>query len=294
MAKIMVTPRPSVLKKFLEAEGKTFEEVAAALQMSRATLRRINDGKPVKDETLRNVADHLRKPVSHFLCERPQVVSSDQSGDKLLVERTIGSVTMASILLRRLDGEQFRYLANLRSAIEWSLSVSKLSPRAAEILRTLESLLVEKPKKCDSNEIVIGIPGGDNFEIVISNHVVHSGRNSLSRLIEQAEKVHNFEECLKGLTEEGVFLLGSEFLYWNCRTEEAWVSGDETKKVEIYTSEYRYKIVVQGSNVSTIRASVVIGTPPPTTVPENGHMVRVDGEDLTGEFDISDYTPVPF
>lgn len=283
MAKIMVTPQPNVLKKFLRAEGKTSEEVADTLQMGRATLRRINDGKPVKDETLRKVADHLRKPVSYFLSERPQDASPDQSSSKLVIERDFGNFTSASILLRRLDGKDLRSIAR-NFPIDWTLRVSKLSSTAADTLRAIENMLFDDQEE-NSDEIVITTPGDNGLMST------RSGRRSLSSLIERLERTQSFDDLLRQLNEEGVFLLGSNFIYWRCETTEEYAGGDVAQIIDNYSSEFREKIVVQDSNVATTRVSVIIGKPPPTRGNENGRIVRVDGSELRDDFDLVNYYP---
>jgi transcriptional regulator with XRE-family HTH domain len=266
MAKKMVSPQSGALQKFLSTERKTFQDVSQALSVSRTTLRAINEGKPVKDETLRKVADFLRMPVDHFLCDTGAQPEISQNED-LIIQEEGRSGTRASILLKRMSGESFCALAKNQTSIQWRLSVSKLTPKAAEILRTIESSLLLEPEDA-SNHCVIWAPNGTLLG------------SQLSKLIEHIENAQTFEKHLESLAEDGISILGASYLYWRCQTEEETLSDRTNQVTHNYTSESRRIIVVIDSNISSMRESVFIGRPPPKDTSENGVIVKVNGFDL--------------
>lgn len=270
MAKITLTPQANVLRTLLAAQGKTLNDVAGALQMSPATLRKINSGKPVKDATLQKVADHLRTPVSHFIADDKPI--SHTEGSKLQVEsRYESGLTSATILLKRMTGDELGALARSRTPIDWRLKVSNLKPETAALLRTIEALLMDAQGE-NTDDFCLWLPDG-SFQ----------GKR-LSNLIERVEKAQTFEEHLKKLAEQGITVLGASYLYWSRETkEEYWGHGSRT--VEDYSCEDRRVIAIVDINVSTLREYILIGQTPPKSATENGHLILVNGGTLEGEFD---------
>jgi hypothetical protein len=273
MAKLVLTPQPGALKKILAAEHKTFEDVSGALQMSRVTLRAINDGKPIKDGTLQRLADFLRRPITHFLSDEKQPTANSEGDKKILIEYSNDWGTSAHVLLKRMNGADFENVMKWRTKIQWQLRVLYLSERAAELLRKIEALVKESQ---DSEErIFVKDVGTGGLQ----------GAN-LSALIDRVEGAVTFEEHLKSLAEEGIYVLGVNYLHWERQSDEHdYYRDGTTVGVDDYVCQSRQLIAVLDSSVSTMRQRISIGVIPPKNASESLSVILVNGRELDGEFD---------
>lgn len=265
MGKVMMEARPGALAELLKQQSKTQVDIADATQTSRKTIQSIMNGNPVKDTTLKKVADHLRVPVEHLLPNKsvPVVISPNVSqAETPATEKSEGDV-----LLQALDGkgilDQLDGLFLSADRIKWQVDVR---PETAAIshLRELEKIV---------------------------SHL-HSQLNNLTNFDELDYQLRRFEaideidRLLKLIRESKLALLGGSYLYWDYRSEREQVDEYYDRVIparKVYTSEHVVFLCIDGISVKSKQVSPWTGSKPPKFSPREGSEIWVNGKRLPFE-----------
>jgi len=173
MAKKKVRPRPGTLTELLNKREMTQMDAAVG-GVDRKTLRKIDRGEEVKEDTLKNVATRLRVPVDYFL----GTAEADEE---------INDPSAHTVMLRRLNGERLAELLKGERGVDWLLNVQVVDQKARKLLDELQRIAIR------------------TFPSTFTN---------LMDQLERLESVNRLSCILKELHECRLAVLGGDYLYW--------------------------------------------------------------------------------
>jgi transcriptional regulator with XRE-family HTH domain len=265
VGKVMVEARPGALAEILKRQSKTQVDIADATQTSRKTIQSIINGKPVKDTTLKKVADHLRVPIEHLLPNKsvPVVVSPNVSQ----AETPATKDSEGDVLLQTLDGkgilEELDEPFLPADRIKWQVD-ARLEPTAIPHLRELEKVVSHLHSRLKDLTNV----------------------DELDYQLRRFEAIDDIDRLLKMIRESKLNVLGGSYLYWNYFSEREQVDEYFDRIVparKVYTSEHVVCLCIDGISVKSKRVSPRAGSKPPKFSPREGPEVWVNGKRLPFE-----------
>lgn len=258
MAKIMMEARPGALSEVLKAKGKTQVDIASAMKIARKTVRRINEGLPVKDGTLKSVADYLRVPVEHLLPGDAPVPNPDASqGEGNACEPDDGS----GLLLRKLDANGIYDTIECTPQIKWTLTANPLPAELIPELRSLERAVYRL-------DDMVNLKGDWKEDV-----------GTLERELKKVEATEEIERIVSLLVKHKISILGGSHLHWDYNLEQY-----RTYEDSVYRHEYTSKVIAEfwivSGNVQSKRVRILAGFVPPKASPADGPEVYVNGKPL--------------
>src|SRR5262245_44697093 len=181
MKKQMIRARARALEEELRKKDTTQAEFAEELSMDRKTLRAINRGELVKDDTLIKVANKLRIPVQHLQETTEPSSSKDKTDQNLLHLKTARTSDIKGLLSGAVG-------------LKWRLLLDK----------------IENPL---SRDLIL------DFEKTIARWWLDLNTDAERTLSEQLERLEMglefaCENTLKELKDRSIAILGGEYLYW--------------------------------------------------------------------------------
>src|SRR5450830_1785644 len=139
MAKRLVSAEPNALIQAANSKGiMSLLAINEKTGVDRKTLKLINEGAPVKETTIKKIADKLRVPIIHLLSQRQTETlqpNSDGSSRRLyeLALQPLNAILLKEIL------EQ----VSLPNGIVWSLNLDDVSAELESQLLKFESIVQE-------------------------------------------------------------------------------------------------------------------------------------------------------
>jgi transcriptional regulator with XRE-family HTH domain len=257
MAKIKVRPHAGALSALLKRKGMTQLDAHEKTRVDRKTLLRIDRGEEVKLETLQQVAMKLQVTEEQFT--HPSSANATDDGDRL------SAVEPGNIMLRKLDAERLEELLNGVEDIRWKLNAPVRDDRARKFLEELE-VVVQKFWE----DLVHGCFPGERGKCADD-----SLRHQLSRL----ETAKDVATRLERMAEHRLALLGADYLFWDCTTEECH-REDRRWCYDNYSSSNTALLSVEPLGTQSRRVHVFQGSVPPLLAPDIETPVYVNGRRL--------------
>jgi transcriptional regulator with XRE-family HTH domain len=274
MAKINVPTRPGALFELLKNKGMTQVDAFQKTKVDRKTLLKINRGGPVKLDKLQQVANELGVPEEHLL----HAPAAEVTGDGDVPEP-------GTIMLRRLDGARLKELLNGAKTIRWHLKALVRDDASRKFLEEFEQAVENFRKQLDLN-----IP-----EAWDADPSLRFQLNLLKTADDIAARLEQF-------TEHRLSLLGGDYLFWDCASEDGENLYHNWMRVD-YRSSRTVLLSVEPSGTSSRRAPIFHGSLPPTFSPKetrNTHTtvwvngVKLPTLDDTARRFIEDDSDIPF
>ncbi len=264
MAKTLVSTIPGALTKLLRERNLTQVDLKEKSGVDVKTIRRIVLGGPVKDTTLKTVADALKIPASHL-------TQGDVTSAEIIPftrTKTDTSHNLGNEAIRVADDTQEFPLkrttaatlaASLQGAknICWRLQIQSLPPEIVTLLKRLEAAVEAWRVESNSTERA----------------------NSLSHQLELIGTSNEVQRLLDELRNSGVGVFSGTYLFW--LREEV----DEYYEIHSlsFVSEPHVLIVLHSSTSPLLRLSyrslaLKMGEPPPSSFEDyEGIRIRIDG-----------------
>lgn len=270
MAKTMIAARPGALTEILKAKNLTMVEVAQAWQFSRGTLRAIDQGRPVKSDTLAKAAKSLLVPHDHLL--PPQAVATDVRVDGVAGagapspmnpsaegSRTERHLTGTGLLVKAVGPDAIDLELLWTSRITWTVDVK--TPREAH---PLVSQL------------------GAALAVVATPHRRPDEEwGSLEHQLQEIAAWDEVKRLMTRLEEHGFHLLIGTYLRWTC--EEYRHPYEEYVTGYGYQSHLTAHLYVAPKTVKSCRIYVNEGPKPPQFSDRRGPSTYVNDRKLPRE-----------
>lgn len=255
MAKIKVHPHPGTLSQVLKRKEMTHADAKEATGIDRKTLKRIDRGEEVKQETLQKLATKLGVPVAHF--DAPAAESVD-------VQIEDESPSTNSVMLRKLDAESIAEMLKGANRVRWQLNLHAVDTEARGILEQLDDAVRQfhqylriEPHEIDDEEA-----------------------DSLRFQLRRLEQTQHVSSLLERLAHHRFLVLGADYLFWE---------SEEAHYEDTYWTEYKSSRVVllsvEPHGAQSRRVPVIAGSEPPKFAPDektniflNGFRLGADGE----------------
>jgi transcriptional regulator with XRE-family HTH domain len=279
MAKIKVNARPGSLSELLKKKGMTQMDAKEKTGVDRKTLSKINDGEEVKLETLQKLANKLQVPEAYFL-SHPVPAAADDSDVPSVLEP-------GTIMLRKLDWARLEELLKGAEILRWHLKAQVRDDATRKFLEEFEQA-VENFRK----QLALNVPEAWDADPTL--------RFQLS-LLKTADDI---AARLEALADHGVVLLGADYLFWDCDSEDGESVYQRWTTVN-YRSSRTVLLSVEPAGAQSRRAPIFQGSLPPRFAPNTPRRGRditvcVNGDPLpTLDSDISslgipDEVDIPF
>jgi transcriptional regulator with XRE-family HTH domain len=256
MAKINVQTRSGALFELLKKKGMTQTDAHQKTGADRKTLLKINRGGPVKLETLQQVAKKLQVPEEYFL-HPPTAEATDD----------VDVPEPGTIMLRKLDAARLEELLKGAERLEWQLNAMVRDDEARKFLQDFETA-VEKFQK-DLRHFQEWALKGSNL--------------SLRTQLDQLKTADDITTRLERFVDHGVVLLGADYLFWDCDSEDGEYEDNYWTNVN-YRSSRIVLLSVEPGGTQSRRAPVLHGSLPPAFAPPNARhdhsIISVNGVEL--------------
>jgi transcriptional regulator with XRE-family HTH domain len=252
MAKIKVHPHPGALSGLLKQKNMTQEEAKDATGIDRKTLRRIERGEQVKEDTLRKLANGLRVPVHHFV--------DVPSAAELTKQDPEAPLWPHSLMLRELDADGLLGLLKKSKQIRWLLNLKSADQKVFGLLEEFERVVNRL------HEYFYADQWDDDGE-------------SLSAQLHHLEKVQAIATLMERLAENRVVILGADYLHWTVSQER-----NDPFNVHYYRSTWVIDLSIEQHGTSSRRVPIFLGSEPPKVTPETDPPTKilVNGVPLDG------------
>jgi transcriptional regulator with XRE-family HTH domain len=241
MAKINVQPRPGALSELLKRRGMTKLDASQKTGVDRKTLSKIDHGEEVKKETLQKMANKLGVPEGYF--SRPvEATAADDSGVPSALEP-------GTIMLRKLDWTRLQELLEGTETLRWHLKAQVRDDVARTFLEEFEQAVENFRKQLELN-----VPE------------VWDGDPSLQFQLNRLKTADDIAARLEKFADHGVVLLGADYLFWACESEDYEYEYHYSTNVN-YRSSRTVLLSVESGGTQSRRASVFQGSLPPRFAP---------------------------
>jgi transcriptional regulator with XRE-family HTH domain len=240
MAKIKVRPRTGALSELLKKKGMTQMDAFEQTRVDRKTLLKIERGEEVKLETLQQVATKLQVTEGYFL--HPPVAAEGTVDSDLPLEP-------GTILLRKLDAARLADLLKGSEDLRWQLKAQVRDDAVRTFLVEFEQAM-EKFRK----------------HIAWNQPEVWDGDPSLRFQLDLLKTADDIAARLERLADHGIALLGADYLFWECSSEDGEYEYHRWTTVN-YKSSRTVLLSVEPAGTQSRRAHVSQGSLPPTCAP---------------------------
>jgi transcriptional regulator with XRE-family HTH domain len=262
MAKIKVRPRLGALSELLKKKGMTQVDASEKTRVDRKTLSKIDRGEDVKLETLQQVAKKLEVPEGYF-SPPPVAVAADDSEVPPASEP-------GTIMLRKLDWARLEELLKGAESIRWHLKTHVRDEASRKFLEEFEQAVERFWKLLDFDQLE-----------------AWDGDPSLRFQLNRLKTADDIAARLETLADHGVVLLGADYLFWNCDSEDGESLYHRWTNVNYHTSRI-ILLSVEPSGTQSRRAPVFQGSLPPSFAPSTETRGRstsiwVNGVQLPGD-----------
>jgi transcriptional regulator with XRE-family HTH domain len=241
MAKIKVRPRLGALSELLKKKGMTQMDAFEKTRVDRKTLLKIDRGEEVKLETLQKVAKKLEVPEGYFSYPVVAAVTVDSDVPSALEPGTI--------MLRKLDWARLEELLKGAENLRWHLKAQVRDDATRKFLEDFEQA-VENFRK----------------QLALEQPEFWDGDPSLRFQLNRLKTADDIGARLERLADHGVVLLGADYLFWNCDSEDGEHEYHSWTNVNYHTSRI-VLLSVEPSGTQSRRAPVFQGSLPPRFAP---------------------------
>jgi transcriptional regulator with XRE-family HTH domain len=236
VAKIMDSASPRALSRVLKDRALTRQELAEKAKVDRKTVQKIDEGQPVKRETLAKVADVLRVPVDHLKAHNEANVVGPPSAE---VQAAPGG-----LLLKKLSAAELPELLQKTARLHWRLELPVVEPKLHPTLEKLE-------------EIIEALRVSLNAAFISQCHTLRSQLHRVATLGE-------IEALLKELHAERIAFFGATYLFWESSTDDViHYEGRTWGGADHFTSTQVTVLCIDHSNLDSKRVIVDAGSKPP-------------------------------
>jgi len=259
MAKIKVRPHPGALSAWLGKKSMTQVDAKTATGVDRKTLAKIDRGEEVKRETLQQLANGLRVPISFF--EPPPAAELTEPSVIKLTEKDDewGPFTDSLIMLRELNVERLSVLLKTSSKIYWHLNLRSVDEKVFGLLEEFGQAVHQ-----------------------FHEHYRDFGAEvrSLDFQLSGLKRGQVVAALMERLAEHCSVILGADYLQWHVSKELE--DYESFRFVHDYTSTRILELSIERAGVQSRRVRIFSGEAPPkfaphTDPPETPIFVRVNG-----------------
>ncbi len=241
MAKIKVRPRPGALSEVLKTKAMTRLDASEKTRIDRKTLSKIDRGEEVKLETLQQVANKLQVTEGYF--SYPVEATTAGDGD------VPSALEPGTIMLRKLDWTRLQELLEGAETLRWHLKAQVRDDAARTFLVEFEQAVENFRKQSDLN-----VPE------------VWDGDPSLEFQLNRLKTADDIAARLERYADHGIVLLGADYLFWACESEDYEYEYHYSTVVN-YRSSRTVLLSVESGGTQSRRASIVQGSLPPRFAP---------------------------
>jgi transcriptional regulator with XRE-family HTH domain len=241
MAKINVHPRLGALSELLKRKAMTKMDAFQKTGVDRKTLSKIDRGEEVKKETLQKVANKLGVPEEYFSLPVEATAADDSDVPSALEPGTI--------MLRKLDWTRLQELLEGGETLRWHLKAQVRDDAARTFLEEFEQAVENFRKHLDLN-----VPE------------VWDGDPSLRFQLNGLKTADDIAARLERFADHGVVLLGADYLFWDCDSEDRSYE-------DVYWTNVNYRscrtviLSVESGGTQSRRAPIFQGSLPPRFAP---------------------------
>jgi transcriptional regulator with XRE-family HTH domain len=232
-------------------KGMTRMDAFEKTRVDRKTLSKIDRGEEVKLETLQQVANKLQVTEEYFR-HPPAEVTDDADIPE-----------PGTIMLRKLDAARLAELLEGAETLRWHLKATVRDDASRTFLEELETA-VENFRKLSHFNIPEAWDGDPSLRFQLN-------------LVKTADDI---AARLERLAEHGLALLGGDYLFWKCSSEERSYGPDVTWQQYSYNSFRNVLLSVEPIGTPSRRAHFFSGEMPPLFAPGLKTDVFVNGVKL--------------
>ena len=231
----------------------TQSDAKQATGVDRKTLAKIERGEKVKRETLQNVANGLRVPLSFF--DPPATVLAGEDPVPALARPRAEDEDPFSpngqILLRELDAEGLSGLLQKANKIYWELNLQSADEEVSGLLEEFEQAVNQLHQHLTYQ----------------SPEWKQSGAFSLSVKLSGLKKGRVVASLMQRLIEHRIAVLGADYLDWSVEKEIQNYYEELFRHVHTYRSTRIVELSVEQYGARSRRVEIWVSDPPPKFAP---------------------------
>jgi hypothetical protein len=239
MAKRLVSAEPNALIQAANSKGiMSLLAINEKTGVDRKTLKLINEGAPVKETTIKKIADKLRVPITHLLSQRQTETlqpNSDGSSRRLY---ELALQPLNAILLKEMLEQ-----VSLPNGIVWSLNLDDVSAELESQLLKFESIV---------QEWLLLINGWDSWA---------DKQRDLKTQLAKVRISTDVENRIQELASVGLKIFGKSYIRWTVEDSRG-PYGDFHNAIE-YRSICIGAIAVESKKQTTSKINIDPGEEPP-------------------------------
>jgi transcriptional regulator with XRE-family HTH domain len=245
MAKIKVASRPGALSELLKSKGMTQMDAFEKTRVDRKTLRRIDRGAQVKLEKLQQVANRLQVPEGYFSHQVSPPAAADNSDVSSALEP-------GTIMLRKLDWRRLEELLNGAKDVRWHLRAQVRDDMTHKFLEEFEQAIENFRRQLRQLDFDSDARDGDPSSLRFQLNCLKTTDDIAARL--------------ERLADHSVVLLGADYLFWDCGSEDYEYESTYWTNVN-YRSSRIVLLSVEPAGTQSRRARIYQGSLPPRFAP---------------------------
>jgi hypothetical protein len=262
MAKTLISADPGALMKVADLKGVgSIKALSEKTGSDRKTLRAINDGRPVKDSTLKTIADRLRVPISHL--RKEQRLSTAGNVERSELREIILQPLNAKLLRELIEALDPPMASDGTLSVNWILKIDQITNDLEAELVSFESLVQEWTPL---------LFGWDHW----GNGKSHGLKGQLAKI----KMATDVETHIQAFSAANLRLFGGNFVWWSKSFYGDHPDPELTGGLE-YQSYTFGVIAIEPKNVTCSKHRIDHGEEPPPSFdeeppPPGVNWVRVD------------------